>query len=194
LPGVEIEAISELNDQQRRFVEAMLIEPNAKAAYIRAGYRARGAAAEANASRLLRNAKVSNALAVARESRAARTRVSADRVVVELAKLGFSQLTEVASWGPCGLSWKDSEDLPEEAAACIQEITFTREVRYSHSGERIETGNMKIKLHDKKAALKMLGDHLGIFTPTNTDAGRLAFAFMSGVHTIKEMHVEDMSE
>ncbi len=48
-----------LNDMQVRFVEEYLIDLNRTAAYRRAGYKGEGNTAYVNASRLLRNAKVS---------------------------------------------------------------------------------------------------------------------------------------
>jgi phage terminase small subunit len=117
-------------------------------------------------------------------------------VLRELAKLGFSDMREVAAWGPYGLRWKDSGELTDEAAACVQEINFRVEVRYDQNGDRMETGTMKVKLHDKKSALKLLGDHLGIFGFKESEAklGEMANSFMAGIHTIKGMQLEDLSE
>lgn len=47
-----------LTDKQMRFVDEYMIDMNATAAYLRAGYKAEGNSAEAAASRLLRNVKV----------------------------------------------------------------------------------------------------------------------------------------
>lgn len=73
-----------LNDKQIRFVHAMLVEPNATQAYIAAGYKSRGPAAEATASRLLRNHKVAAALTKLREERAERVEVDQDWVLEKL--------------------------------------------------------------------------------------------------------------
>ncbi|WHY01326.1 terminase small subunit [Neobacillus sp. DY30] len=48
----------ELNIKQKRFADYYIETGNATASYLRAGYEAEGNAAEVNASRLLRNAKV----------------------------------------------------------------------------------------------------------------------------------------
>jgi phage terminase small subunit len=47
-----------ITEQQKKFADIYLATGNAKQSYIDAGYKARDNAAEANASRLLRNAKV----------------------------------------------------------------------------------------------------------------------------------------
>jgi phage terminase small subunit len=52
-----------LMDKHMRFVDEFMVDMNATAAYRRAGYKAEGNAAEVNASRLLRNAKVQEEIA-----------------------------------------------------------------------------------------------------------------------------------
>jgi phage terminase small subunit len=47
-----------MNAKQKRFAEEYLIDLNATAAYKRAGYTAKGASSDVNASKLLRNPKV----------------------------------------------------------------------------------------------------------------------------------------
>ena len=78
-----------LHPRHARFVREYLIDRNAKQAYIRAGYKARGHVAEVNAANLLRKPEVAAALAAAEQRRAQRTEVTADRVVRELARLAF---------------------------------------------------------------------------------------------------------
>lgn len=70
-----------LNSKQQRFVEEFLVDMNATAAYIRAGYTARGNSAEASASKLLRNPKVAEALTVARQELSQRTEITQDMVL-----------------------------------------------------------------------------------------------------------------
>ncbi|MGG1677332.1 terminase small subunit [Neobacillus sp. NRS-1170] len=50
--------IDELNIKQKKFADFYIESGNASTSYIKAGYEAEGNAAEVNASRLLRNAKV----------------------------------------------------------------------------------------------------------------------------------------
>lgn len=165
-------AMEQLNDRQRRFVEAMLVEPNAVAAYVEAGYKARGPAAEANASRMLRNDKVKAALEGLRQERSERVQLSADDVMEELRRVGFSDLRQLASWTPeIGLTWKSSDKLDDEAAAAIKDIQFTREIRTEKNGTQVETTNTNLKLHDKLGALKSLGQHLGMFGKGTADGG-----------------------
>lgn len=148
-----------LTNKQEFFCREYLKDLNATAAASRAGYK------DGNIGRqLITKDNVSERIAELKEERAERTEVSADRVVAELARLGFSDLRNVASWdADKGLSWKSSEELDDDAAAAIRDITHTREVRRDKNGAEIETTNTALKLHDKKGALELLGRHLGIF-------------------------------
>lgn len=63
----KIDPATGLQDQQRRFADEYLVDFNGTAAYMRAGYKATGAAASAAAARLLANSKVQAYLASRKE-------------------------------------------------------------------------------------------------------------------------------
>jgi phage terminase small subunit len=73
-----------LNERQYRFVHEYLKDLNAADAYRRAGYKAKGEVARANASRLLTNANVQAALVRVREEIAERTQVTKELVMAGL--------------------------------------------------------------------------------------------------------------
>jgi phage terminase small subunit len=81
-----------LTPKQSLFVEEYLIDLNGKQAAIRAGYAAK--AAEVQASRLLRNAKVRVALEDAMQARSKRTTVTTDRVITELARVALANVRD----------------------------------------------------------------------------------------------------
>ncbi|MCH6587819.1 MAG: terminase small subunit, partial [Proteobacteria bacterium] len=118
------------------------------AAARRAGY------AKGSAWRLLRHRAVSAAIEKAQEKRAQRTRVSADRVVTELAKVAFGDPRRLFSWGPGGIELRESSELTEAEAALVSEVSETR----TAAG-----GTRRVKLHCKLTALNALGKHLGLF-------------------------------
>jgi len=68
-----------LNRRQEEFVRHYLLDLNASAAYVRAGFRARGNSAEVSAARLLRNAQVAEAIERAMAERSERTKIDAER-------------------------------------------------------------------------------------------------------------------
>src|SRR4051794_7284774 len=140
-----------LNDRQRRFVEQYLVDLNATQAAIRSGYSV--ATASEQASRLLANVKVAAAIAEAQAARSRRTEVTADRVVLELARIAFSDSRRVMSWGPGGVTLRDSAALTEEEAAIVAEASQT----VTEAG-----GTIRLKTVDKLGALRLLAQHLGM--------------------------------
>jgi Phage terminase, small subunit len=70
-----------MTPKQEAFVREYLIDLNATAAYKRAGYQAKGNAAEVEAHRLLRNPKVAEFIQAAMNERAKRTEITADYVL-----------------------------------------------------------------------------------------------------------------
>lgn len=145
-----------LTDRQQRFVDEYLIDLNASAAYQRAGYKAKGNAAEVSAHHLLRNPKIAAAVAEAQQARAARTRVTADRVLQELAAVAFSNVSHyrIADSGEIVLA----EGAPADAVAAVS--SAKRKTRTDAKGNT-ET-DVEIKLWNKVGALKLCMDHLGM--------------------------------
>ena len=81
---------ADLGPRQARFVEEYLVDLNAKQAAIRAGYSPK--TAEVQGSRLLSHAKVQRAVTARMAERSKRTEVAADRALLEIARIGFSDL------------------------------------------------------------------------------------------------------
>lgn len=73
--------MSKLTAKQKRFADEYLIDLNATAAYHRSGYKAKGNAAEVNASRLLSNAKVQVYIQDRMAAREQRTEITQDMVL-----------------------------------------------------------------------------------------------------------------
>lgn len=147
-----------MTPKQEAFVREYLIDLNATQAAIRAGYSPSGASVEGH--RLLANAKIAAAIAVGQRERAEKAGVTAERVLAELAKIGFSDIRRLFTPGGNLLPVNDLDD---EAAASVASVeVITRKVP---GGEADEVERVaKIKLWDKRAALVDMGKHLGMFT------------------------------
>ena len=178
----------DLTAKQRAFVDEYLVDLNATQAAIRAGY-SRKTAAQVGAENL-RKPYIAEAVEEAKEGRAERTRVSADKVVAELAKLGFSDMRELASWDEYGMRWKESRELSDEAAASVRDVSVHRETRREKNGDVVETVNTKLVLHDKLGALRDLAKHLGLFPKDGPGVSVNQYNFdLSGVPTDELEHV-----
>lgn len=157
-----------LNDKQRRFVEEYLIDLNGKQAAIRAGYSER--TAEVQASRLLSNDKVAEAVAAGKKARSERTEITQDQVLREYARLGFADIRKAVAWGSVPeinadgeriypVELKASEDMDDDTAAAVSEVSLTAQ-------------GVKIKMYDKKAALDSIARHLGMFIDRTEHTGK----------------------
>ena len=85
-----------LSPKQKRFVAEYLIDLNATQASIRAGYSLRRAAQ--NGYELLRKGPVAQAVAARQAELADRIGVTVERIVTELARIGFSDIRDVVQW------------------------------------------------------------------------------------------------
>lgn len=140
--------MARLTEKQKLFVTEYLVDLNATQAAIRAGYKEK--TAYSMGQRLLKHVEIQASLAAAMKQRSERTGITADRVLEELAAVGFSKATDYATIrGPL------VEMTPTEA--------LTEAQKKAVAG--IEQGNfgIKVKLHDKVRALELLGKHLGLF-------------------------------
>lgn len=166
-----------LAPMQQRFVEEYLIDLNGTQAAIRAGYSPR--TANEQAARLLAKVSVSTAVAEGRAKQSERTGITADKVIAELARIGFSDIRKAVKWySQTNVAAVDAdadmEALIEEGAVRIAvanqvELINSDEVDDDTAAAISEvsmsaTGALKVKLHDKRAALVDLGRHLGIFS------------------------------
>lgn len=158
-----------LTDKQHRFVEEYLIDLNATQAAIRAGYSS--ATARAIGAENLTKPDIAAAIELAQAKRSKRTEITADRVLQELAKIGFSDIRRAVSWKPNVTGAVEDEETGEVRFAVTNEVALVAsdEVDDDTAAAIAEIsqssqGALKIKLHDKKGALVDIGRHLGMFT------------------------------
>lgn len=150
-----------MTPKQEQFVREYLIDLNATQAARRAGYSE--ATANEQGARLLANVSVQEAIAAAKAARAKRTEVTADRVLRELALIGFADIGEVIEVeDDGGVSVRKLDGLPKRVRRSIAELTQT--TSYGKDGDK--SVRLSLKHHSKTAALKMLMDHLGMASPT----------------------------
>ena len=148
-----------LNARRTRFVAEYLIDLNAKRAAIRAGYSPKTAHAIGHA--LLRIVEVTAAIEKGQKALAAESYVTAERIVGELAKLGFANMADFMKSNDSGDPYLDFSGLTRDQAAALAEVTVEDFV--DGRSDKREVRRVKFKLCDKRAALVDLGRHLGMF-------------------------------
>lgn len=149
-----------LTPKQAQFVREYLIDLNATQAAIRAGYSAKTAYSIAEQN--LRKLEVKAAIDKAMETRAERTQITADRVLEELALVGFFRLGECLRITPDGEPYLDLSGATPEQLAAIAE-TQTEDVIEGRGEDSRTIRKVKVKFHDKLSALEKIGKHLGMF-------------------------------
>ncbi len=119
-------------------------------------------AAETGFGRLMKNARFAARVADLTVAAAKAADVSIDRVLREMAAIGFSNVFDYMHVGPDGLPVADFSQLSRAQAAAVQEITIDTFVDGAGEDGR-EVRRVRFKLHDKRGALVDLGRHLGLF-------------------------------
>lgn len=161
-----------LNEREQRFVEEYIIDLNGAGAAARAGYSKK--TARVRASQLLANANVAAAVDAALKARSERTKVTADRVLLEAQRLAFSDITQL--FDEQG-RFKRMSDWPEDARAAVAGIEFTKRNLTAGDGEQEDV--VKVKHWDKSRPLEMLFKHLGLLTDKVDHSGEVAFRWLT---------------
>lgn len=148
--------MAKLTAKQERFVEEYLIDLNATQAAIRAGYSQK--TARVTASKLLTKANIQAAIAERQKEIRKRNDVTIDRLIQELAYIGFSRITDVVSWTDYSVDVIASADLDESAIASIRSVK-----RQETITENATIVTVEVRQYDKLTALEKLAKHAGLY-------------------------------
>lgn len=169
------------NDKYEYFCREFLIDLNATQACIRAGY-SKNTAHEKGAQ-LLAIVSIRNRISELKQERANRLEITADNVVKELARIGFSKIDDFVSVIEMEkeIPNKDNTDEetfePEIIKYKLVDIKITNNIDADsiRAISSIKQGNsgIEIKLHDKVKSLELIGKHLGIFEKDNLQANKI---------------------
>lgn len=147
---------TELTPKQQRFADEYCVDLNATAAYARAGYRARGNSAEVSACRLLRNAKVQEAIEQKQREVAKRCELTTENIVREASAVAFSDIRRLFNTDG---SPKAIHEIDDATASAISTI----EVGQTITDGKVTGRTCRIKLWDKNSAQERLFRHMGLF-------------------------------
>lgn len=151
------------NQRHERFAQELAKGKSATEAYKAAGYEGDRTAA----SRLSTNVNIQERVREILARGAERAAITEEMVLRELGKIAFADIRKAVRWGkspidttsenasPNGLGLYPVELVPSElidddTAGAVAEVSLTQ-------------NGVKIKMHDKKAALVDIGKHLGMF-------------------------------
>lgn len=151
----------DLTERLSLFVMEFMIDLNGTNAWMRATGSENKKTSGTEASKALKLPKVRAALRKQMNARAERTLITADRVLHELAKLAFSNISGV--YNSSG-DLIPVHELDSDVSASIQEVTEDQ-IGGEDGGGPIVI-KRKYKLADKKGPLDLLGKHLKLFGDT----------------------------
>ncbi len=145
--------------RERTFCQEYVKDLNGTRSAIAAGYSKKSA--HVFASRLLKNVKVKAILARLMKKQADKQEISAEKVLAELSKMGFSNLLDYMSV-ESGEAYLDLSKMTREQAAAMQEITVDEYTDGRGDGAR-QVKRTRFKLADKARSLELLGKYLKLF-------------------------------
>ena len=123
-------------------------------------------AAATGFSRLLKNAQFKSRLAYldgrVTEKVVAHAAVTAEKVIEELAKIGFANMLDYARVTTEGEPFIDLSQVTRDQAAAIAGFTV-EDFKDGRGEDARDVRKVTFKLHDKRAALVDIGTHLGMF-------------------------------
>jgi len=157
-----------LTDNQIAFCMQYVFDWNATRAYLQTFDTQNERAAAVNSKKLLSKTKIQNFLATLKEGSAERVGISKDMVAAEYKKLAFSNIARLHN------TWIDKrllEDIDEADLAAIAEISTKTERRADSDGNDIYIEYVKVRLHDKKAALAELNKMYGWYAAEKVEHG-----------------------
>ena len=165
-----------MNTKQNAFAVEYVKDRNATQAAIRAGYSEKTAYSQGN--RLLKNDEVKEIIKELEDAAAARSAITQDMVIKELARIAFNDPRKL--FDDYGHP-KDITTLDDDIAAALASVDIFEEFSYNGDTRELIGYTKKYKWSDKLRALEMLGKHLGMFTDKvqmsgslNTGADKLA--------------------
>jgi phage terminase small subunit len=129
-----------------------------------------------NAARLTKKDAVRTRIDEIMTEAAVKSGVTVERIIAELAKIGFSDIRKAVRWKSALIT---EEEQPDGGDVLVVKNVVTNQVEIVSSDEidddtaaaiaevsQNTTGGVKIKFHDKRAALVDIGKHLGMFRDT----------------------------
>jgi phage terminase small subunit len=152
-----------INLRHERFAQALAQGKAANEAYALAGYKAN----DGNASRLKGNERISARVQEIVGRAAERAEVSLERILRELAAIAFSNITKAVTW-----SCEEEEDGQRVKILPVPSVKLDEDTAAAISAvSQSSTGALRIKMHNKLAALVVLGKYLGMFAerPQNSN-------------------------
>ena len=147
-----------LTSKQILFCNEYIIDNNARRAAIRAGFSQKRATEYAY--QLKKNPEIKKLIERLQAEHLEAIGITAQKVLEEYAKIGFSNLSDFVNGNNRVLELKH---LPKNISAAVKKIKQVSKI----DGDGVETITAEIELHDKVQALNKMAEKLGLFEAHN---------------------------
>jgi phage terminase small subunit len=151
-----------LSERQELFCQEYMKHHNATRAYLAAYESDSEFNAGKKGSQVLKSSDVQARIMELQADRAYRNQIDSDRVLLEIARIAFTNITDVVSFNDESMTITDSDELAEDVKSAIAEVSI-KDTKFGV--------NRNVKMHDKSKALAVLCQHLGL---TNDFNGAIA--------------------
>ena len=150
----------ELTARQERFAIEYVVDFNATQAAIRAGYSE--SSAQAHGSNLLKNDAVKALVDEFNTRQCRKLEINAERVVDEIAKIAFANVSDIIRIEANGLASVDLSNATDDQLVALESIK-TREYTEGRGENTAQVTSVEIKMRDKLKALDMLAKRTGAY-------------------------------
>lgn len=155
----------ELTPLQSAFVDEYLKDLDVSAAARRAG------SSPSTGHNMIRTAHIKAEIQRRKQLRAERNGIDSDRVLVELARIGFSDIADVLDWKTVKRKVRSNRTgetrTVEETVLTLRDLkTLSPAARAAIAEVKTTKRGLQVKFHNKQAALDSLAKHLGLYQDT----------------------------
>lgn len=178
----------QLNASEQRFVAEYIIDLDVKRAALAAGYSE--TIATTKAYQWVSNGKakphVYAEILKRLQKRAEKLEITADRVLAELALLGFANMQDYIRISPEGDPYTDFSSLTRAQAAAIAEVVV-EDFKDGRGDDARDVRRVRFKMTDKRAALVDIGKHLGMFKERIEHSGSVEHHHTATLNEVEQM-------
>ena len=166
VPGYVPEPGETLNSRSRAYCQHFMVTGSKTDSYYLAGFKPSSReTAGKSAYKLHNRPDVREYITYLQQKRAERLAINAERATLELARVGYTNISDVASWDQeKGLKFKASNEIDPDSMAAIAEVIET-----TFQGRK----TISVKMHSKTPALKAILKHVGADVDLNQLIARL---------------------
>jgi|SRR5665648_7500 len=170
-----------LTPKQQAFIENYLIDLNATASAIRAGYAPKNA--DKIGYELLGKTLVKDAIRLAIEERSKRTGITADHVLKEIASIADDDISNYLDFRTEKVQVGVEDNNPIYEYKTIADLKDSRTINTKNISEISigKDGQFKFKLYCRDEALVNLGKHLKLFTDNVNLSGSVAVQILDDI-------------